>query len=222
MLAYAANAPRFADRRKSPKALLLIVGAHAVALGVLMTAKMEVGPPGDFTRTIVDLIKVPPPPPKTVPPPPKANVKPQPTKTFFDRTETIIPLNQTGPLVQNPPDNPPPLGPIAGSGMTVVPEQLIHPPVRVAARFNTPEWALKPPYPAEKRQLEQEATLRLRLSIDDRGRVIAVEPLGNVDRAFMEAARKHLIAKWRYRPATEDGRPVHSSTVVTLRFELEA
>jgi protein TonB len=104
----------------------------------------------------------------------------------------------------------------------IVPEQIIHPPVRVAARFNTPDWALKPPYPAEKRQLEQEATLKLRLSIDDRGRVIAVEPLGSVDPVFLAAARKHLIAKWRYRPATEDGRAVHSSTVVTLRFELEA
>lgn len=222
MLAYAANAPRFADRRKSPKALLLIVGAHAAALGVLMTAKMDVDSSGGFTRTIVDLIKVPPPPPEIVPPPPKPDVKPQPTRTFIDRTERIIPLDRTGPLVQNPPDNPPPPGPVAGTGVKIVPQPPIHAPVRIAARFNTPEWALKPPYPLAKRNAEEEATLRLRLSIDDRGRVIAVEPLGNVDPVFLSAARKHLIAKWRYRPATEDGRPVHSSTVVTLRFELEA
>ena len=222
MLAYAAHAPRFAERRKSPKALLLIVGAHAAALGVLMTAKMDVDSNGGFTRTIVDLIKVPPPPPENIVPPPKTDIKPQPTKTFIDRTRPIVPLERAGPVVQIPADNPPPPGPIAGSGAKIVPEQIIHPPVRVAARFNTPEWALKPPYPADKRQLEQEATLRLRLSIDDRGRVIAVEPLGNADPAFLAAARKHLIAKWRYRPATEDGRPVHSSTVVTLRFELEA
>ena len=94
--------------------------------------------------------------------------------------------------------------------------------MRTAARFDTPEWALKPPYPLAKRNAEEEATLKLRLSIDDRGRVVAVEPLGNVDPVFLASARKHLIAKWRYRPATEDGKPVHSSTVVTLRFELEA
>jgi len=222
MLAYAANAPRFAVRRKSPKALLLIVGAHAVALGVLMTAKMDVGSNGGFTRTIVDLIKVPPPPPENIAPPPRTDIKPQPTKTFIDRTKPIIPLDRSGPVVQNPPDNPPPLGPLAGTSIKIVPEQVIHPPVRVAARFNTPDWALKPPYPLEKRNAEEEATLKLRLSIDDRGRVIAVEPLGNVDPIFLSAARKHLIAKWRYRPATEDGRAVHSSTVVTLRFELEA
>jgi protein TonB len=58
--------------------------------------------------------------------------------------------------------------------------------------------------------------------IDDNGRVVAVDPVGRADPAFLEAARKDLIAKWRYRPATEDGRPVDSSTVITLRFELEA
>ena len=42
-----------------------------------------------------------------------------------------------------------------------------------------------------------------------------------VDPAFLAAARRHLIASWRYKPATEDGRPVDSSTDVTLRFELE-
>ena len=50
--------------------------------------------------------------------------------------------------------------------------------------------------------------LKLRLSIDHRGRVVAVEPVGRADRAFLAAARRHLIAKWRYKPATEDGRAV--------------
>lgn len=221
MLAYAVNAPRFADRRKSPKALLLIVGAHAVALAVLMTAKMEFIPikPDGIDVTFVDPIK---PPPDPTPQPPKPEADTRTTQTVIEQIRPIVPLDQSGPIVQDPPENLPPLGPLAGTGMTIVPEQVIHRPVRVAARFNTPEWALKPPYPLEKRNAEQEATLRLRLSIDDRGRVIAVEPLGNVDPVFLAAARKHLIAKWRYRPATEDGRPVHSSTVVTLRFELEA
>lgn len=63
--------------------------------------------------------------------------------------------------------------------------------------------------------------LKLRLTIDERGRVIAVDPVGSADRSFFQAARKHLMASWRYKPATEDGRPVASSTVITLRFELE-
>ena len=223
MLAYAANAPRFGERRRSPSALLVIVGVHAVAVGVLMTTKMDIGAHGDFTRTIVDLIKVPPPPPTNVPPPPKTQTTPPSNPVSkVDVTEPVIPVEKSGPVFDQPPIEQPPIGPIAGSADRIVPVEPIHSPVRVAARFNTPEWALKPPYPLAKRNAEEEATLKLRLSIDDRGRVVAVEPLGNVDPVFLASARKHLIAKWRYRPATEDGKPVHSSTVITLRFELEA
>ena len=68
---------------------------------------------------------------------------------------------------------------------------------------------------------DEEASLRLRLSIDARGRVVAVEPVGSADRAFLAAARRHLLAHWRYQPATEDGRAVASTTVITLRFELD-
>jgi len=63
--------------------------------------------------------------------------------------------------------------------------------------------------------------LRLRLTIDERGRVIAVEPVGRADKVFLEAARRHLLAHWRYRPASEGGRAVTSSTVITLRFQLD-
>lgn len=221
MLAYAADAPRFAERRRSLKALLLIVGAHVAALAAVMTARMDV-PLTNFVPTrLIDLREVPPPPPTPAPPPPKAAPAKQPTPSVIDRPEPVMPVNPVGPAFQDPPVQPQPIVPLAGSGAELLPVPL-HPPVRVAARFSTPGWALKPPYPAEKRQLEQEATLRLRLTIDDRGRVIAVDPVGIVDSVFLQAARKHLIAKWRYRPATEDGRPVPSSTIVTLRFELEA
>jgi protein TonB len=64
--------------------------------------------------------------------------------------------------------------------------------------------------------------LRLNLTIDERGRVVAVDPIGRADGTFLEAARRHLIAHWRYRPATEDGRAVSSTLAVTLRFQLEA
>ena len=79
---------------------------------------------------------------------------------------------------------------------------------------------LRPPYPDAKRMLGEEATLRLRLSIDDGGRVTAVEPVGTADRAFLDSARRHLIRAWRFAPASEDGRPVPTSKVITLRFEL--
>jgi protein TonB len=80
---------------------------------------------------------------------------------------------------------------------------------------------VKPPYPLDKRRAEEEATLRLRLSIDERGRVTAVEPIGPADASFLEAARRHILRAWRYKPASDDGVAVASSTVVTLSFRLD-
>ena len=84
----------------------------------------------------------------------------------------------------------------------------------------TAERLLRPPYPESQRMLEEEATLTLKLSIDASGRVVAVEPVGSADRAFLDSARKHLLSVWRFTPATEDGKPVPSTKVITLRFEL--
>jgi protein TonB len=38
---------------------------------------------------------------------------------------------------------------------------------------------------------------------------------------FLGAARRHLLAHWRYKPAMQDGRAVATSIVITLRFQLD-
>jgi len=110
-------------------------------------------------------------------------------------------------------------GPVIGSGADPLPAP--DPPLaRTGPRFATPDHALRPPYPEEKRRLEQEATLRLKLTIDPRGRVIAVDSVGPANPSFLEAARRHILKAWRYKPATESGKAIASSTVITLKFEL--
>ena len=94
-------------------------------------------------------------------------------------------------------------------------------PIHRGARLLTSTSELKPPYPASKLLREEEAVLTLRLSIDERGRVVAVDPVGRADGEFLAAARRHLIAHWRYSPATDDGRAVGSTTTITLRFQLD-
>ena len=218
-----ASTPSFAEHRRHPKALLFIVGGHAALIAAVMTAKMEL-PSRIFDPPIViepiDIPKPPPPPePQTVPEPQQ---KVQPQNSQIDQPPPIreIPISQ-GPEIAsiNLPPIPAP-GPI-GSGIEPPPTRPILDPVRLAPVFNTPDHLLRPPYPSDKQRLEEEGTLKLRLTIDERGRVVGVEPVGPVDRSFFESARKHLLAKWRYKPATVDARPVASSTVITLRFELE-
>ena len=115
--------------------------------------------------------------------------------------------------------------PLGDAGVAVIPEvrQRIEPlPASSGPQLVTPASELKPPYPPSKLLNEEEATLTLRLTIDDTGRVVAVAPVGRTDAAFLEAARRHLLAHWRYKPASEGGRPVASSAVITLRFELNS
>ena len=211
----------FTEQKRHPNALLLIIGVHAVLIGAVMTAKMDLPDKikGTITEvTFIDPVKPPPPPPQ--PPTPTPPKGPTISKVDVPRPILPTPINDR-PIVDDFPVPIPNPGPIVGINPSPTPNP-VPTIIRTGPRFATPDWALRPPYPADKQRLEQEAVLKLRLTIDERGRVVAVDPVGSVDRSFLEAARKHLLAKWRYKPATEDGRPVPSSTVITLRFELES
>ena len=95
--------------------------------------------------------------------------------------------------------------------------------VRKAARFATPPIG-RPPALSRRRSASsrRKRVLRLSAAIDARGRVIAVEPVGKADPAFLAAARRHILAPLAL-PAGDRGRPSRSprATVITLQFELE-
>ena len=221
MLAYAAH-NRPAGRTGSPRALALIVAGHAVLIGAVMTAKMELVPGGLPTITEIVNIPIDPPPP----PPPEPQVVPTPKKpipqpTFIEVPPKVVDMGQSSPATVDSGPTIRDLLPVSGGGDAMVLDPPRHEPVRIAARFNTPNSALRPPYPLDMRRAEEEATLKLRLTIDTRGRVTAVDPVGSANPSFLEAARRHIIRAWRYKPATEDGVAVPSSTVITLSFRLE-
>ena len=222
MLAYAAQNRRIAGRAGSPKALTLIVAGHAVLIAAVMTAKMDVvGPVIDEIPKLIPIDPIEP------PPPPQPKVEPQPKRpatqeTFIDKTPPKVDTGQTTSIAL---DQGPPLRDLLNDVLpgkdVVTADPPRHIPVKVAAVFRTPESAVKPPYPNDKLRNEEEATLGLRLTIDTRGRVTAVDPVGATDPSFLEAARRHIIRAWRYRPATEDGVAVPSTMVINLSFRLE-
>jgi protein TonB len=216
MLAYAAGRPRVAESRASPNAMLAIIAAHVALVAVVMSTQMDLPP-----RLIPKVIEV-----QFIPntaPPPENVIKPTPK-----------PHTTPLPLPPEPPPLRPPEATIAGSapifpsGADPVAEPIIHEttiptpaPVRSGPRLLTPASELRPPYPSSKLLTEEEAVLILRLSIDERGRVVAVDPVGRADPVFLGAARRYLDAHWRYNPASRDGTPVASSTVITLKFQLD-
>jgi protein TonB len=200
--------------------MLAIAVAHIALIAVVMSAKMDL--PARILRPpiVVDTIPLPDKPLEPVPPEPQAGpietIKPVPTPL-------PLPLPSDNPILADPAPLPFPDG---SMGTGAMPGPAIDPPrpapVMIGPRFATPAGLVRPAYPASKINSEEEAVLKLRLSIAANGRVVAVEPVGAADRAFLDAARRHIIARWRYKPATEDGGAVASSTVITLRFELDS
>ncbi len=219
MLAYAANAPRPAASRPAPNAMLFIIAGHVAVIAAVMSAKMDLPRRILGGPTVVMTIPI----PKVSDPTPQPQDQNQPANnSTIDRSNPYVPPTGANPPVDD--TGPTILGPPTASNDVKLPPNppfVSIEPVKLGPRLLTPASQLKPPYPASKLLTEEEATLRLRLTIDERGRVIAVEPVGRADSVFLSAARRHLIGHWRYQPASEDGRAVSSSTVVTLRFQLD-
>lgn len=219
MLAYAANRPVAAARHSSPNAMLLVIAVHVAVIAAVMSVKMDL--PQRIRELPIRIQLIPQPtPPK--PNPIDQRVQPTPRGPTIDPPQPRVPTPPTG---EQTLDSKPVatdfgalIGAAANPGPTVVPTPA---PVRVEARLLTPERELKPPYPLSKLLNEEEAVLRLRLTIDERGHVVAVDPVEPADAVFVNAARRHLIMHWRYRPATEDGRAILSRLVISLRFQLD-
>lgn len=213
-----APVPAFVDHKRHPRALLLIVAGHAALLAAVITAKMDLPLPFVPETTEVTLVPLPPEPIHNPP-----HQQPHQRASVIDHPPVVLPVPKpdvpqvdTTPIPVPLPDPGAAVGALPGPSVTPVPE-----PVFAGPRLATPESEIRPPYPQNKLRLGEEASLRLRLSIDERGRVVAVEPVGAADSDFLAAARRHLIAHWRYKPATKDGMPVASTTVITLRFQLD-
>lgn len=225
MLAYAADRPLTGKRQSSPHTMLLIVSAHVALLAAAMSARMELPPRHENKPIQVTSVPIPPPPPPqqhvTKPQP---QPRPEPLPNWIDHPQPRVPIpHMDPPPVDTGGTTTTTLGPITGAGTSIVPTlpTITPAPIRHEPRLITPPWELKPPYPAVKIASGEEASLNLRLTIDERGRVTAVDPVGSADRAFLEAARRYMIAHWRYQPATEDGRAVGATEVITLRFQLD-
>ena len=215
MLGYAVET-RPARRKASPATLALIAAGHAALILAVINAKMDVPERPRDPPTRIEWIEEPI-DPAPIPPEPQHPANPtKPGPTPLDPiVETPIPL--PGPQIELGPAQPIPTGPSAAE----LPADPPKPWPRLGPKPLTPDHALRPPYPLSKRRLEEEAVLRLRLAIDERGRVRLVEPVGTADPMFFASARNHLIRNWRYQPATEGGRPVASSIIITLRFEID-
>jgi protein TonB len=221
MLAYAAHR-RSSGPARSPRALILILAGHVLAIAAVMSARMDL--PAKILPEPIEVTLIPDPPPPEPQPQPERRATPDDSRSSVVPMPPLVPIPSAEPL---PFDRAPLVAdptPVVGDSVVPQPRALPDPPraiVRKAARFVTPADDIRPPYPESKSREEAEAVLRLALTIDPRGRVTAVDPVGPADAVFLDAARRHILRYWRYQPASEDGSAVASRITVTLAFEIE-
>lgn len=212
-----ARAGFFEQKSMSPGKFGLVVLGHAALIGAVIMIK---GPEIIGTKrppTIVEFIEAQADPPPVTPP----ETAQPPTETHFTqpRREVETFLDPAGPTGMTSEIDPGRIVDLAGTGEIEFARVELPPPVRREAMILSAN--LQPPYPAAEQRLERGGTVRLRVQVGPDGRVISVERISATSDAFWAATQRHALARWRFRPATLDGRPVESSKVMTVTFRIE-
>lgn len=217
----------FHQQRFSPTSFGIVLALHGAAVAALMLAKGPDIAPHIFAPTKVAFVPAPPPPPKILPePPPVERQASQPSRVTFVPPVIDLPRAPSE-LVADPSPRPAPLpvnnGPvvIAEPGPVALPEPAAV-PVRVEASVD-PRFArdLQPPYPAAEQRAGNEGEVAIRVTIGTDGRVVAAQKVRATSDAFYRATERQALARWRFRPATLDGRPVESTKLMTVYFTLD-
>jgi protein TonB len=78
-----------------------------------------------------------------------------------------------------------------------------------------------PPYPPLAIRLGEEGMVRLHIALDSGGKIHTVNVVKTSGSERLDSAAVSWVAKhWRYAPATRDGKPVASSVLADVRFDL--
>jgi protein TonB len=215
------------QKPRSPTGFALVLLLHGAAIGGVLMIK---GPAFELPPAITEAFNIPldpPPPPDPPRPPERADIPlPAPSRAFVP--DTIVNPPPTGErLASGPPtdiwDSRPATTDVGtgGGGTGTIPP--IDPPRPEPARSE----ALfargveqQPPYPLSELRAEREGSVRVQVRIGADGRVKAISRVSATSDAFWRATERHARESWRFRPATEDGRPVESSKTLTVHFRL--
>lgn len=209
----------FEQKSTSPTGFATVVALHVAALGALALVKgpVIVDPPTPID--IYDVIVPPDPEPEPEPPPRTEPQRQQPTVVTM--VPPVIDRQIPAPIFHDPPVQPQPV-PAPPAPRVELARVELPPSVRIAAEMD-PRYAgdLQPPYPPSMERAQRGGSVRVRVTIGTDGRVKAVERISATHDAFWEATERHALARWRFRPATLDGRPIESSKTMNVTFRIE-
>ena len=215
------------EKRANTVSLGLVIALHAGALTALLLSKTEFIT-NAFDPTVVKMIpetKTPPPEPEKIPEKKEA-VKQETVIKYVPPEIDLMPKQDVVQGHKSDLVTLPDPGPSGTSETKVDPVPLPTPtpvpvpdPVRTEARID-PRAELQPPYPPGEERAQNEGSVTVRILIGADGRVKEVEKVRATSEAFYRATEQHALRRWRFRPATVDGKPVESRTSMTVRFQL--
>jgi len=213
-------------KRIRPGSAATVILLHGTAIAALLMAKGYMPPPEVFTSTRVkqiDLERLPP------PEPPKDRPRPREEVTRWTAPPIPRPADSTFTAPDRPPVPPPDLGSQASSeevrgvpDVPPVPRPVPPPPAPIVRRDAVMiAGDLQPPYPTSEQRAQREGSVVIRVVVGPDGRVKSAEKVRATSDAFYEATERHARARWRFRPATVDGRAVEARKTLTVQFRLD-
>ncbi|WP_197427156.1 energy transducer TonB [Noviluteimonas gilva] len=203
--------------RPSPARITAIAGVIALHAAALMLLLMPMAPPQamveeDVAIPIFVIPKHVDPPPPPTPPETHRRIEPRPV------TPTRSPPVEQPPVVDPVGvDIAPPYDPAPDTAIVV--ETTPPGPIRA----DSLEYASAPPpaYPrdAMTRRIEGTVILEVLVGVDGVPLDVRVQTSSG-NRSLDEAARKHILKKWKFKPATQDGYAVEAIGLVPVKFVL--
>jgi len=207
--------------------LLLVLAMHGILLYVAMSYKL-IPPPQEAVTLFVSMIN---PPPKKVEPPPPEPPKPLPKKVELVKEKPVVRPQPAPVLVAEAPVTspvepvapPPPPQPVIEVPPAPVVEEPVKPaqPVMMTSELSLACPDRSPPnYPAASRRLGEQGQVKLKVELDEAGRVTTARVVESSGFKRLDDAGLNAVKSWRCNPATRDGKPVRAVALQPLDFIL--
>ncbi len=192
--------------------IVVVVAIHAALIALLIlgvVTKMELKK--EDLQATIEQQKV---PPKTPPPPPPKFEKPPPP--FVPPPEFNIQTEAPPPraivATPTPPPAPPPPRPAPPAPPAIPPA-----PPEIIASTHT-----QPPYPTISQRLGESGTTLLNILVDETGRAKeATVATSSGSKRLDDAAVAYVMQRYRWKPATRDGKPVADRLQLRIVWDLK-
>ena len=185
--------------------LVLAAAVNVVAIWAILNG-LNLNPVHTITPTTIIKVLTPTAPPKPMQPPQPVMRKPVSNTDAVPKPIIDVPPATPGPIVTTPPQQTPP------QPANAIPD---------SAALAIGDTHTTPPYPTDARRFGRQGVVTLQLAIDATGRVTNAQVKSSSgDPELDQTAIDWVTGHWRYKPAVQNGVPVASAALASVKFSL--